>query len=302
MKKKYIIIGSIILILIIAIILIILYKNKDKQIYLENVYYSSKGIMDITKEDLKNLIDGKESFALLVYQPLCEASASFEEVVNEFLNETPITIYKISFQELEDSQLCKEIEHYPSFVIYDSGKVLSYLDANSNEDTTYYKSKDEFTNWFSKYVKLDKVNKDNVNSDNQNNSVDEEIEPSDEGAQTNLKLDDVVKEEGKVNIYFFWGDGCPICEKEIAFFDEIQEEYGQYYNLYTFETWHSEENQKIFTEFATAMGADTRGVPVTIIGNKVIVGFSESKKSELISAIEDGLENSFDVYFDKIVG
>ena len=49
------------------------------------------------------------------------------------------------------------------------------------------------------------------------------------------KIHDIVNEEveeGKVNIYFFFGDGCPHCAKEERFFNDLKKEYGDYYNLY----------------------------------------------------------------------
>lgn len=261
--------------------------------------------MEIDAKDLENLITDGESFAILVYQPLCEASTSFEKVIDEFLDEYPITIYKISFSELNDSDLCEFIEYYPSFIIYDSGKLVAYLDANSDKDTEYYKSKESFTKWFSSYVKLDKVNKNNESNDtnidtNTDNSIEEEIK--DDTNSSDIVLKDVVKEEGKVNIYLFWSEGCPYCEAELAYLSSIEEEYGKYYNLYTFETSKSEENREIFTAFALAMDANARGVPFTVIGSEVIIGFNESKEKDLVAAIEKGLDNSFDVYFDKIVG
>ena len=51
--------------------------------------------------------------------------------------------------------------------------------------------------------------------------------------------------EQKVNIYFFHGDGCPHCEAEMKFFDNLEEEYKSKYNLYKFETWYNENNVKL---------------------------------------------------------
>ena len=33
----------------------------------------------------------------------------------------------------------------------------------------------------------------------------------------NSKISDIVYDENKINIYIFWGDGCPHCEEEWKF-------------------------------------------------------------------------------------
>ena len=94
------------------------------------------------------------------------------------------------------------------------------------------------------------------------------------------KLHELVKkevEEEKVNIYFFYGDGCPHCAHEESFFEEFQKEYGEYYNLYMFETWNSIDNRNLMLE-AKELMKDTISVavPYTVIGNKSYLGYSDS--------------------------
>ncbi len=116
----------------------------------------------------------------------------------------------------------------------------------------------------------------------------------------NATLGDVIQTPGKVNVYFFWGDGCPHCRAEYEFFESIKEEYGKYYNLYGFEVWHSEDNANLLNEMAAALGQTTSGVPVTIIGDKVFTGFGSGREEDIKKAIESEHQNSYDVYFDKI--
>ena len=113
-------------------------------------------------------------------------------------------------------------------------------------------------------------------------------------------MDNIEKEDNKINIYFFWGNGCPHCEEEFKFFESIKEKYGNYYNLYTFETWYNEDNDKLIYTFAEAMDDEVTGVPYTIIGKESFIGFGSSSNKEFIEAIEKQSKNNFDVYFDKI--
>lgn len=290
MKKKVLILGlSIVAIIIIGIFL---FNILGKNFKLENKYYGKSEITEINIKTLNKLVDNKESFAVFVYQPMCIVSSDFENVLNEFISENSISIYKIAFFDLKDTKQGKNIKYYPSFIIYKKGKQIDFLDANKDEDTKYYSSVDGFKEWFTKYVKLENVN-------NNQGSIDNESSLGDYSS-LDVTLDYVVKEKNKVNIYLFWGSGCPHCKKEFEFFEKIEEQYGKYYNLYTFETWKDKDNENLLKVFASNMEDEVNGVPYTIIGNKSFIGFDEDSKQEMIEAIEEQHKTDFDVYFDKI--
>ena len=128
------------------------------------------------------------------------------------------------------------------------------------------------------------------------------IEDNKEDNQTSEKaireIEGIVYDENKVNIYEFYGQECPHCIKLNSFFERIESEYGKYYTLNKFETWHNSENLEIYKEFASVLGYEAKGVPFIVIGNQVIRGFSESKEQETIDAITSQYKNSYDVYFD----
>ena len=310
MKKKWLIISIVALIIVVAaIVVFLIFQNQSKIFSLESKYYNTGEKIEINISELEELISDKESFVVFVSQDMCLASSNFEVVINDFLEEYPITIYEINYSELKESDLGDFLEYYPSFVIYKNGKMVDFLDANADEDTDYYKTKEGFKNWFTQYVNLDNISKNqnlsdstnqvtNDNSNDENNIDNESTEKQSNTVDVNL--DNITKEGGKVNIYFFWGDGCPHCEEQFAFLDSIESEYGDLYNLYTFETWQNEENAELLKTFSDAMEVESRGVPYTIIGEEVFTGFSESMESDFINAIVEEKDKSFDVYFDKI--
>ena len=310
MKKKWLIISIVALIIVVAtIVVFLIFKNQSKIFSLESKYYNTGEKIEINISELEELINDKESFVVFVSQDMCLASSNFEVVINDFLEEYPITIYEINYSELKESDLGDFLEYYPSFVIYKNGKMVDFLDANADEDTDYYKTKEGFKNWFTQYVNLDNISKNQnlsdstnqVTNDNSNDENNIDNESTEKPSNTvDVNLDNITKEEGKVNIYFFWGDGCPHCEEQFAFLDSIESEYGDLYNLYTFETWQNEENAELLKTFSDAMEVESRGVPYTIIGEEVFTGFSESMESEFINAIVEEKDKSFDVYFDKI--
>lgn len=292
MKKLLLIICPIILVLIILLSVVLFYK-KDQHFFLEDEYYKDNTINEIEISELNKLIKNKESFALFIYQSMCITSSDFEEVLNDFLTENKISIYKIPFSSIKDTEISKYVKYYPSFVLYNKGKMIDYLEADKDEDLKYYSSKESFKDWFTKYVNL----KDN--SSNQNNNQTQIKELNKEEILSKVNLEHITKESKKTNLYFFWGNGCPHCEEEFNFLKSIEEEYGEYFNLYRFEVWYDKNNASLLELFATTMGDKVTGVPYTIIGNKSFIGFSEKYHQEFIKAITN-YENNYDVYFDKI--
>ena len=295
MKKKLSIYLVIIFTLIIIITTIIFFnKNKIiKPFYLEKNYYNYNDMLEISIDELNNLIDTKKSFVVFVYQPMCITSSAFENILNEFLEENNIRIFKIAFNNIKNTNIGKHIKYYPSFIIYNEGKIIDYLEADKDKDIPYYTSNEEFKKWFTKYVKL-------TNNYNENKMSNDKPLKEDTNILNEINLENVLKEDDKINIYFFWGDGCSHCEEEFEFFESIKEKYGNYYNLYTFETWYNEENRKLAFKFAENMNDIITGVPYTIIGNNSFIGFKKKYKEELINIIETQHTNSYDVYFDKI--
>lgn len=291
--KKQIIIGFTILFIIVLIIGFLFFRNNNlKPFFLEDKYYGDNAVNEIGIDEINKLIDNKDSFVVFVYQPMCIASSDFESVLNDFFLSKKISIYKIAFSDIKDTKIGEKIKYYPSFIIYNKGKIVDFLESDKDEDTVFYTSSEGFEKWFGKYVKLKEVENDNnvvlENGDDENQILE------------SINIENVIREDNKVNIYFFWGDGCPHCEEEKKFFESIKNNYGEYYNLYAFETWYNEENEKLLYTFADAVNRKVTGVPFTIIGDKTFSGFGEKNKQEFINAIESQHVNGYDVYFDKL--
>ena len=292
-NKKYLIIVPILM--LISATLIILKNEKTPQFYLEDKYYEESKFIDTNAENLNELIKNKESFVLFIYQPACVTSSNFEKVLNEFLKENTVQIYKIAFSNIKQTNLSENIKYYPSFAIFNKGNMVDYLDANRDDDLKYYETKEEFKNWFTNYVLL----KQNSNQENQNQKTSTNTTEGNKPTLNEITLENVTYDENKVNIYLFYGSTCPVCKNEFAFFDEIKEEYGDYYNLYTYEVWENANNNEIMHAFANTLNDELTGVPYNIIGDTSFIGFSENSKQKFIDTITENHQNSNDVYFNS---
>ena len=120
---------------------------------------------------------------------------------------------------------------------------------------------------------LEKKNNNDGSNDNSNSSI--------STINRNSKIEDITFDDDKINIYFFWGNGCSHCEDQFEFLESIKDEYGNYYNIYTFEVWYNEDNLNLQEKVSTLMGKTVKGsVPYTIIGDEVISGFGASTEEK----------------------
>ncbi len=95
-----------------------------------------------------------------------------------------------------------------------------------------------------------------------------------------------------VNIYLFWGDGCPHCEEERPFLRTLNEStYKGRLAIHEFEVWYDQDNSDYATKFAEAYDKTPSGVPMTYIGPNFYSGFDESYKDLFMEAIDAEIEN-----------
>lgn len=115
-----------------------------------------------------------------------------------------------------------------------------------------------------------------------NNSKNEDIE-------SNEKIDDEEsdKKKSKVKVYFFHGDGCPHCADAEEFFDSLEDEYGDLFDVVAYETWYNEENSALLEEIGETRDETITGVPYILIGNKSWAGYASDYDDEIIDAIKD---------------
>ena len=99
----------------------------------------------------------------------------------------------------------------------------------------------------------------------------------------------------EVNVYFFYGQGCPHCAHEEVFLDELEVKYPTI-NIERYEVYQNDENRELFHECSALAGASIQGVPTTFIDAKPHIGFSNSIGEDIESEIERCLiENCTDI-------
>lgn len=129
---------------------------KQKQFYLEDKYYENNNLIEPTLEEVNSLFENKESFAAFVYTPGCISCAEFEIVTTNFRKENDIVFYHISSDIAKETKIHDKVIYSPSAILVKEGEIVAYLDATSDEDLDYYKSKENFKSWLEEYIYIEK--------------------------------------------------------------------------------------------------------------------------------------------------
>lgn len=104
----------------------------------------------------------------------------------------------------------------------------------------------------------------------------------------------------KINVYIFKGEGCGYCAKALTFFEGLDDEYQNYFNLIEKEVWNDKDNAAQMQEVAAHFDEEVNGVPYIIIGDKTFQGFSAEYEEDIKKVIKDSYENKDDSYQDVV--
>ena len=106
------------------------------------------------------------------------------------------------------------------------------------------------------------------------------------------------KEDNKVTLYLFYGDGCPHCANEKEFLKDLEKDFDSL-EIVKYEVWYNKDNQDLLEKVKKDLEIDKNGVPITIIGETVIFGYTDSMQGQITRAVEFYLENDYeDVVFE----
>lgn len=105
-----------------------------------------------------------------------------------------------------------------------------------------------------------------------------------------------------IKVYLFYGSGCPHCADEEEFFDNYLIDNDEV-ELVKYEVWGSAENRLLLSKVQDKLNYHKSGVPFLVIGDNVIVGFSNGTTEEIIKdTIKEELNNkNYEDIVDKVV-
>lgn len=96
----------------------------------------------------------------------------------------------------------------------------------------------------------------------------------------------------KINIYLFWGEGCPHCKKEKEFLQDLVKN-NEDLALYDYEVYKSQDGRSKLKDAEEKLNMEVGGVPFLVIGNQHIIGFlsPETTGQEIIRIIDEYRES-----------
>jgi glutaredoxin len=104
--------------------------------------------------------------------------------------------------------------------------------------------------------------------------------PTPLGASRAVALPVAAADDTAPSLLLFHGEGCPHCAAERAWLEDVSAAYPQL-RIEQYEVWNDEANRALLDRYATELGFEPAGVPVTIVGEQVWIGFSEPIAAEI---------------------
>jgi cytochrome c biogenesis protein CcdA/glutaredoxin len=92
-----------------------------------------------------------------------------------------------------------------------------------------------------------------------------------------------------VELTLFWGEECPHCAAEKEWLASAAEEYPRL-TVRQYEVFHDAGNRALLERTADALGFEVTAVPVTVVGDRYWVGWSDAIRDEVASAVREPRE------------
>ena len=143
--------------IVLSLLLIIIitgcsFNKETKKFYLDDKYYGSSNFIATTSSDIPN----KDSFILYTYNNYCNFAIPCDEIFTTFMNNHNIAFVSIPFADFKNTSYYKTVKYAPSIIVIKKGKVITYLDADSDEDLIKYQDVAAFETWLAKYIYFEK--------------------------------------------------------------------------------------------------------------------------------------------------
>ena len=160
MKKKLVII-ILLIVIIISIITgtMVILNNKveygKKAFYLESdLYNTNDNYEEISLSKFKKLQSEEKSFVVFTYASFCPFKVPSDKIFNSVFKSNKMKLYAIGYDKLKGDEITKKVSYAPSVMIFKKGKLVAYLNAESDEDYDRYQNKKAFKQWLAKYIYL----------------------------------------------------------------------------------------------------------------------------------------------------
>lgn len=131
-----------------------LFNHKTNKIYLDDKYYNKGSFIKVKSDSLSSLKN--ENYILFTYNNYCNMAIPCENIFQEFMKKYKIDFLSMPFDEFKKTSFYKKVKYAPSVIVVEKGKIVAYLDANSDNDLVKYQDVNKFKKWLDNYIYFSK--------------------------------------------------------------------------------------------------------------------------------------------------
>ena len=124
-------------------------KKDDEKFYLNSKYYNEGKLIETT-------FIPKENYILYLYNDSCVFSEECKVIFLDFAKKNKIDMLAIDYQNFKNTEFYKKVKYAPSLILVKEGKIVAYLDAESDDDLDKYKDEKKLEEWITKFIYLSK--------------------------------------------------------------------------------------------------------------------------------------------------
>ncbi len=88
------------------------------------------------------------------------------------------------------------------------------------------------------------------------------------------------KAENDTDLWFFWGEGCPLCDEADEWLNDLETAYPEI-RIQRLEVFHDEDAKELYSQMMQAHNKEARWVPAFLFEDRVWEGYNEQIKTEI---------------------
>jgi len=75
-----------------------------------------------------------------------------DEIFKKVMDKYSLSFLYLPYEEMKNTFIYNEVKIAPSVILIKEGKIVAYLDAESDEDLPKYQDADEFDKWLNSFI------------------------------------------------------------------------------------------------------------------------------------------------------
>lgn len=122
------------------------------KIFYRKEYYQESKFINVKNEDIEKLKEDKKSFIVFAYNNYCLLEIPCDEIFKKVMDKYNISFLYLPYEEMKKTFIYDDVKLAPSVILIKEGKVVTYLNTESNDDLPKYQDADEFEKWLTSYI------------------------------------------------------------------------------------------------------------------------------------------------------